>query len=95
VSHFAAVHLGRADWRIDEVEPVSGEVSDLLAQAGFAGDPVCRLAGAQSQAAVPEPRFDAVICFRQSRGVLSGAARPRTWTTRERGGGKRRATMLA
>ena len=24
----------------------------------FAGDPVCRLSGAQSQAAVPEPRFD-------------------------------------
>ena len=28
----AAVGLG--DWRLDEVEPVSGEVNDLLAQAG-------------------------------------------------------------
>ena len=26
--------VGLADWRLDEVEPVSGEVSDLLAQAG-------------------------------------------------------------
>src|SRR3984957_17692644 len=32
----AAVGLG--DWRIDEVEPMSGEVSDLLAQAGGGGD---------------------------------------------------------
>jgi esterase/lipase superfamily enzyme len=32
----AAVGLG--DWRLDQVEPVSGEVSDLLAQAGGARD---------------------------------------------------------
>ena len=30
--------VGLADWRIDGVEPVSGEVSDLLAQAGGGGD---------------------------------------------------------
>src|SRR5882724_1024254 len=32
----AAVGLG--DWRLDEVEPVSGAVNDLLAQAGGGGD---------------------------------------------------------
>ena len=30
--------VGLADWRLDEVEPVSGEVSDLLAQAGGGPD---------------------------------------------------------
>jgi esterase/lipase superfamily enzyme len=30
--------VGLADWRLDEVEPVSGEVSNLLAQAGGGSD---------------------------------------------------------
>jgi esterase/lipase superfamily enzyme len=30
--------VGLADWRLDEVEPVSGEVGDLLAQAGGGPD---------------------------------------------------------
>ncbi|WP_407181714.1 alpha/beta hydrolase [Bradyrhizobium sp. STM 3562] len=30
--------VGLADWRIDDVEPEPGEVSDLLAQAGGGGD---------------------------------------------------------
>ncbi|WGS20594.1 MULTISPECIES: alpha/beta fold hydrolase [unclassified Bradyrhizobium] len=30
--------VGLADWRLDQVEPVSGEVGDLLAQAGGGGD---------------------------------------------------------
>jgi esterase/lipase superfamily enzyme len=30
--------VGLGDWRLDQVEPVSGEVGDLLAQAGGGGD---------------------------------------------------------
>ena len=37
-SRLSLAAVGLADWRIDEVEPVSGEVSDLLAQAGGGGD---------------------------------------------------------
>jgi esterase/lipase superfamily enzyme len=33
-SRFSLAAVGLADWRLDGVEPVSGEVSDLLAQAG-------------------------------------------------------------
>ena len=33
-SRFSLASVGLADWRLDGVEPVSGEVSDLLAQAG-------------------------------------------------------------
>jgi esterase/lipase superfamily enzyme len=35
---FSLAAVGFADWRIDRVEPVSGEVSDLLAQAGGGSD---------------------------------------------------------
>ena len=35
---FSLAAVGLGDWRIDEVEPVSGEVSDLLAQAGGGPD---------------------------------------------------------
>jgi esterase/lipase superfamily enzyme len=37
-SRLSLAGVGLADWRIDEVEPMSGEVSDLLAQAGGGGD---------------------------------------------------------
>jgi esterase/lipase superfamily enzyme len=37
-SRFSLAAVGLADWRVDEVQPVSGEVSDLLAQAGGGGD---------------------------------------------------------
>ena len=37
-SRLSLAAVGLADWRIDGVEPVSGEVSDLLAQAGGGGD---------------------------------------------------------
>jgi esterase/lipase superfamily enzyme len=37
-SRLSLAAVGLADWRIDEVEPVSGEVSDLLAQAGGGPD---------------------------------------------------------
>jgi esterase/lipase superfamily enzyme len=37
-SRFSLAAAGLADWRLDGVEPVSGEVSDLLAQAGGGGD---------------------------------------------------------
>ena len=33
-SRFSLAAVGLGDWRLDAVEPVSGEVSDLLAQAG-------------------------------------------------------------
>lgn len=33
-SRFSLAAVGLSDWRLGEVEPVSGEVSDLLAQAG-------------------------------------------------------------
>src|SRR5262245_16394976 len=36
-SRFSLAAAGLADWRLDAVEPVSGEASDLLAQAG--GEP--------------------------------------------------------
>ena len=35
---FSLAAVGLADWRVDDVERVSGEVSDLLAQAGGGGD---------------------------------------------------------
>ena len=35
---FSLAAVGLADWRLDEVERVSGEVSDLLAQTGGGGD---------------------------------------------------------
>jgi esterase/lipase superfamily enzyme len=35
---FTLAAVGLDDWRLDEVEPVSGEVSDLLAQAGGGPD---------------------------------------------------------
>ena len=37
-SRFSLAAVGLADWRLDGVEPVSGEVGDLLAQAGGGGD---------------------------------------------------------
>jgi esterase/lipase superfamily enzyme len=37
-SRFSLAAAGLAGWRIDEVEPVSGEVGDLLAQAGGGQD---------------------------------------------------------
>ena len=37
-SRLSLAAVGLADWRIDRVEQVSGEVSDLLAQAGGGGD---------------------------------------------------------
>ena len=35
---FTLSAVGLAEWRLDEVEPISGEVGDLLAQAGGAPD---------------------------------------------------------
>ncbi len=37
-SRFSLAAAGLGDWRLDAVEPVSGEVSDLLAQAGGGSD---------------------------------------------------------
>ena len=37
-SRFSLAAVGLADWRVDGVERVSGDVSDLLAQAGGGGD---------------------------------------------------------
>jgi esterase/lipase superfamily enzyme len=37
-SRFSLASVGLADWRLDGVEPVSGEVSDLLAQTGGGPD---------------------------------------------------------
>ena len=37
-SRFSLAAVGLTDWRLDGVEPVSGEVSDLLAQAGGGQD---------------------------------------------------------
>jgi esterase/lipase superfamily enzyme len=37
-SRFSLAAAGLSDWRLDGVEPVSGEVSDLLAQAGGGQD---------------------------------------------------------
>jgi esterase/lipase superfamily enzyme len=37
-SRLSLAAVGLADWRIDGVEPVSGEVGDVLAQAGGGGD---------------------------------------------------------
>jgi esterase/lipase superfamily enzyme len=37
-SRFSLAAAGLADWRLDQVELVSGEVSDLLAQSGGGGD---------------------------------------------------------
>ena len=37
-SRFSLAAVGLADWRLDGVERVSGEVGDLLAQAGGGGD---------------------------------------------------------
>ncbi len=39
-SRFSLAAAGLADWRIDQVEPVSGDVSDLLGQAGGGGSDV-------------------------------------------------------
>jgi len=35
---FSLAAVGFADWRVDRVEPVSGDVSDLLAEAGGSSD---------------------------------------------------------
>jgi esterase/lipase superfamily enzyme len=37
-SRLSLTSVGLADWRLDAVEPASGEVSDLLAQTGGGGD---------------------------------------------------------
>jgi esterase/lipase superfamily enzyme len=37
-SRFSLTAAGLEDWRVDQVEPVSGDVSDLLAQAGAGSD---------------------------------------------------------
>ena len=37
-SRFSLAAVGLVDWRLDRVDPVSGEVGDLLAQAGGGGD---------------------------------------------------------
>ena len=37
-SRFSLAAVGLDDWRLDGVEPVSGDVGDLLAQAGGGGD---------------------------------------------------------
>jgi esterase/lipase superfamily enzyme len=37
-SRFSLAAAGLGDWRLDAVEPVSGDVSNLLAQAGGGGD---------------------------------------------------------
>jgi hypothetical protein len=37
-SRFSLAAAGLADWRVDGVEPVSGDVSNLLAQAGGGPD---------------------------------------------------------
>jgi esterase/lipase superfamily enzyme len=37
-SRLSLASVGLDDWRLDQVEPVSGEVGDLLAQAGSGGD---------------------------------------------------------
>jgi esterase/lipase superfamily enzyme len=37
-SRFSLAAVGLADWRLDGIQTVSGEVSDLLAQAGGGGD---------------------------------------------------------
>jgi esterase/lipase superfamily enzyme len=37
-SRFSLAAAGLGDWRIDQVEPVSGDVSDLLGQAGGGSD---------------------------------------------------------
>ena len=37
-SRFSLAAVGLADWRLDGVQPVSGEVSELLAQGGGGGD---------------------------------------------------------
>jgi esterase/lipase superfamily enzyme len=37
-SRLSLAAVGLADWRLDQVEPVSGDVSDLLAQAGGGPD---------------------------------------------------------
>ncbi|MFH0298559.1 alpha/beta fold hydrolase [Bradyrhizobium sp. 31Argb] len=39
-SRFSLAAAGLGDWRIDQVEPVSGDVSDLLGQAGGGGSDV-------------------------------------------------------
>jgi esterase/lipase superfamily enzyme len=66
-SRFSLAAVGLADWRLDGVQAVSGEVSDLLAQAGGGGDVLIYVHGFNQTfetAALDAARLDDGIKFR-------------------------------
>ena len=71
---FSLAAVGLADWRLDGVEPVSGEVSDLLAQAGGGGDVLIYVHGFNQTfetAALDAARLSDAIKFRGRTMVFS------------------------
>jgi esterase/lipase superfamily enzyme len=77
-SRFSLAAVGLVDWRLDGVEPVSGEVGDLLAQAGSGGDVLIYVHGFNQTfetAAVDAARLSDAIKFRGRTMVFSWPSR--------------------
>ena len=71
---FSLAAVGLADWRLDGVEPVSGEVGNLLAQAGGGGDVLIYVHGFNQTfetAALDAARLSDAIKFRGRTMVFS------------------------
>ena len=77
-ARFSLAAVGFADWRIDRIEPVSGEVSDLLAQAGGGSDLLIYVHGFKQTfetAALDAARLSDAIRFRGQTMVFSWPSR--------------------
>ena len=73
-SRFSLAAVGLADWRLDGVEPVSGEVGNLLAQAGGGADVLIYVHGFNQTfetAALDAARLSDAIKFRGRTMVFS------------------------
>jgi esterase/lipase superfamily enzyme len=73
-SRFSLAAVGLADWRLDGVQPVSGEISDLLAQAGGGRDVLIYVHGFNQTfetAALDAARLTDAIKFRGQTMVFS------------------------
>jgi esterase/lipase superfamily enzyme len=77
-SRFSLAAVGLVDWRLNSVEPVSGEVGDLLAQAGGGGDVLIYVHGFNQTfetAALDAARLSDAIKFRGRTMVFSWPSR--------------------
>ena len=77
-SRFSLAAVGLANWRLDGVERVSGEVGDLLAQAGGGGDVLIYVHGFNQTfetAALDAARLSDAIKFRGRTSTRSKSSR--------------------